>query len=189
VIPIADTGHLFSGFQGLPVINNRGTVVFRADLEDGRQAIYAGLGGSLVLIADTSSLFKSLALFPIINDEETVAFAAILKSGEAGVFTVTGGKVRTVVNTQAPFESFRGVPINNAGTLIFYGSPKGADLGVYAGPAPTADRIISIGESLFGSTVVDFALNPVSINETSQLAIRVRLANDRQLIVRADPRP
>ncbi len=38
-----------------------------------------------------------------------------------------------------------------------------------------------------GSTVVDLALNPVSINAVGQLAIRVTLADGRQFVLRADP--
>lgn len=184
---VADTGGLFSGFQGLPVINSNGTVVFRADLKDGGQGIYTGSGGSLAIIADTSSRFRDLALFPIINDKETVAFGAALKSGGAGIFTVTGGKTTTVVDTNGPFESFRGVLINNAGSIVFYATPRGGELGIYSGPDPLADRIVSIGEPWFDSTVADFALNPVSMNDVGQVAIRVRLASDRQVIIRADP--
>ena len=35
--------------------------------------------------------------------------------------------------------------------------------------------------------VADFALNPVSINGAGQFAIRLKLENQKQLIVRADP--
>jgi hypothetical protein len=40
--------------------------------------------------------------------------------------------------------------------------------------------------TLFGSTVAGLALNPVSINDAGQLAIRVMLDSGRQLILRAN---
>jgi hypothetical protein len=44
-----------------------------------------------------------------------------------------------------------------------------------------------VGAQLFGSSVVELALNPVSLNDAEQLAIRLRLADGTQHIVRADP--
>jgi hypothetical protein len=44
-----------------------------------------------------------------------------------------------------------------------------------------------LGDHLLGSSVVDLAANPVSINARRQLAMRVALAGGRQVIVRGDP--
>jgi len=44
-----------------------------------------------------------------------------------------------------------------------------------------------LGDTVFGATVVDFALNPVSVNELGQMAIRVALDDRRQFILRGDP--
>jgi hypothetical protein len=187
IITVADTSDIFSGFQGLPVLNNKGTVVFRADLKNGGQGIYTSKDGARKPVVDTSSRFSELGRFPSFNDAGAVAFNATLKSGVAGIFTVTGEKITTVIDTDSPFESFRGVLINNAGTIVFYATPKGGELGIYCGPDPTTDRILSIGETLFESMVAEFALNPVSMNELGQVAIRIKFANERQVIVRADP--
>ena len=100
---------------------------------------------------------------------------------------MTDGRFATVADNDGAFESFRGALINNAGTVVFLATPKGGALGVYSGSDPVADKIISIGDPMVGSTVADFALNPVSINDCNQLAIRVALASGRQLIIRADP--
>ncbi len=95
----------------------------------------------------------------------------------------------TAVDTSSPFASFRGVLLNKKGTIVFYATPRGGELGVFTGPDPQSDRLIAIGAPLFGSTVVDFALNPVSINDAGQIAIRVKLADERQFVLRADPVP
>ena len=174
LITIADTSGPFSGFQGLPVVNNSGTVVFRADLKEGGRGIYQGHGESLTTIADTRDLFSDIGLFPSANDKGSVVFSATLQAGGAGIFTVTEGQITTVVNTNSRFESFRGALINNRGTIIFFATPRGGELGIYSGPNPIGDKIISMGDPLFGSTVADFALNPVSLNDVGQIAIRVR---------------
>ncbi|MCC6677322.1 MAG: hypothetical protein IT436_09270 [Phycisphaerales bacterium] len=58
---------------------------------------------------------------------------------------------------------------------------------MYTGPDPARDLLLEIGGPLLGSTITEFALNPVSINSAGRLAIRLRLADGRQAIVRADP--
>ena len=85
------------------------------------------------------------------------------------------------------FESYRGALITGAGGVIRIATPRGEHLGLFNGPDPAVDRILAIGDSLFGSTVTDFAANPVSVSAAGQLAIRASLSDARQLILRVDP--
>ncbi|MEO5919361.1 MAG: choice-of-anchor tandem repeat NxxGxxAF-containing protein [Candidatus Limnocylindrales bacterium] len=183
---IATAGLVFGGFHGLPVINHRGMVVFRADLAAGGEGIYVGDGGPPISIAETGDVFTGFGDFPTLIDDGAVAFCAKLRSGGSGVFVASEGFVATVIDTSGAFESFRGVLLDATGGVIFYGTPKDGRLGVFSGPEPDRDRLIGLGEPFDGSTVVDFALNPVSMNAVGQVALRVKLADDRQLILRAD---
>jgi hypothetical protein len=187
VTTIAETDGRFRRFHGLPVIDASGAVTFRADLEGGGEGIYAADGGQVTALVESGDVFGGLGRFPFASETGTVAFCAHLRSGGSGVFTMTSGEIATVVDTSGPFESFRGVLLDDAGGLIFYATPQGGELGVFAGPDPVSDRLLSVGSSLFGSTVVEFALNPVSINDAGQIAIRVGLEDERQVILRADP--
>ncbi|HEY9840731.1 MAG: choice-of-anchor tandem repeat NxxGxxAF-containing protein [Candidatus Sericytochromatia bacterium] len=188
---IAETGPRFSGFQGLPVINPSGTVVFRADLCDGGQGIYAGSGAGLTTIAETGEQFCELGLFPSMDDAGTVVFKAGLTAGGEGIFAVSCGQIRSMIgtnDTDCGFASFRGALIGPAGEFIFFatpmvGQPRG-QLGVFTGPDPVRDRVLALGDELCESQVTDFALNHVSLNAVGQMAIRVALANGRQLILR-----
>jgi hypothetical protein len=91
--------------------------------------------------------------------------------------------------TDGPFESFRGALINGAGTIVFYATPRGGTLGVFttqgASQSSNHERVVGIGDTLFGSPVKDFALNPVSLNEAGQIAIRILLEDGKQMIVLA----
>ncbi len=71
--------------------------------------------------------------------------------------------------------------------MVRIATPRGGSLGLFAGPEPEADRILAVGDPLFGSTVADLASNPVSVNAAGQVAVRARLADGRQLVLRADP--
>lgn len=188
VTPIAVTGDVFSAFHGLPVINSQGVVVFRADLRLGGQGIFTGDGGPPVVVAATGSAFRSLGDFPFMDDDGAVAFCADFAGGGSGAFVALAGHIKMVIDTTGAFESFRGGLLSEGGRLIFYGTPRGEDLGIFTGRDPRRDCVLAIGGPLFDSTVVEFALNPVSINRIGQIAIRVRLANGREFVVQADPR-
>ena len=64
-------------------------------------------------------------------------------------------------------------------------------MGDGGGELETAPMVVGGGRTQLAgdrrATVVDFALNPVSVNERGQMAIRVALADGRQFILRADP--
>src|SRR5439155_26004137 len=138
-------------------------------------------------VAETGDIFEALALFPSANDHETVAFAATLRAGGAGIFTEDDGRVTRIIDTDGAFEACRGALITTAGAVVCIATPRGGSLGLFVGPDPQADRILALGDPLLGSTVADFASNPVSVNAPGQVAIRASLVDGRQVIVRADP--
>lgn len=184
---VASTEESYAAFWGLPVIANDGSVVFRADLKFGGQGIYVANGSDVTMIVNTSDDFATLGFFPSMNDHGTVVFAGTLREGGGGIFAASRGEIVPVIDMREGFESLRGAWINNRGDVLFAGTPTGRTLGIYAGANPRVDRIIGLGDALFGSTVSDFAANPVSLNNRGQLAIRVVLASGREVIVRADP--
>lgn len=183
---IAQVGPRFSGFQGLPVLNDRGQVAFRADLRGGGEGIYLNDGASRHAVVETGEAFAELGRFPVLSDAGAVAFCGRLTDGRSGVFVADQDGIEMAIDSTGPFESFRGVLFAEDERLVFYGTPRGGDLGVYAGPDPGPDRILGVGTALFGSSAQELALNPVSINGLGQLAVRVALRDGRQTIIRAD---
>jgi hypothetical protein len=184
---VADAGERLRGFEGLPVVVDDGRVAFRANLDDDRQGIFVQQGAQRVAVATTGGDLEEIGRFPSMNGRGVVAFAARRSAGAWGIFTVAAGRTDCVVDAGAGFESLRGILINDAGPVVFYGTPVGGQLGIQAGPDPIRHRILGLGDGLFGATVVDFALNPVSVNERGQLAIRVALEDGREYILRGDP--
>lgn len=166
---IADDSRQIAALQGLPVATNSGLVVFRADLRGGGQAILAGRGGSLTTLVDTRGAFASLSNFPCVNAAGTVAFVATLRAGGMGVFTYRQGNMTQLKTDE--FESFRGALIDDSGRVVFFATPPGGTVGVYIG----GERVLGLGDPLFGSTIVDFALNPVSMSGDGQLVVRLSL--------------
>jgi hypothetical protein len=185
---VADTEGPWSQFHGLPVINKSGAVVFRADRKDGLKGIYAADAGSIRTVVETGDVFQALGHFPSVNDHGTVAFAATLRSAGGGIFCVDEGRVTQICDTDGAFEAYRGALITGDGAVVRIATPRGGRLGLFSGSDPMADRILALGDALFGSTVAELASNPVSVSGTGYVVIRARLENDRQLILRVDPR-
>lgn len=184
-VTIAETGW-FSSFEGLPVVNRRGSVVIRANHPDGGQGIYLHRAGVLQPVVETGAVFQALGRFPDLDDDDAVVFAALRRDGRSGVHWAAGGWVDTVMGSGAGYTVFRGALIGGTGSVVGIASTEDTPLGVFGGPDPVRDRVVAVGDTLFGSTVTDLALNPVSGNQAGQLAIRLTLASGVQRIVRAD---
>ena len=160
----------FKAFHGLPVVTSNGSVVFRADTEEG-PCILRWQGDARVVVRDVLGRFPSA-------DDTRIAFVR-----ESGVFIAEGNEARCVVQRSARVSHYRGALI--AGPhLVFYAARENGPLGVYLGEAGVP--LLALGDTLFGSTVVDFALNPVSIHARGVLAIRVTLAEGSEHILRME---
>ena len=195
ITTIADTSGPFSDFGGtflgIASINSASVVAFEADLDAGGSGIFTGSGGAVTTTADTSGPFSQFFNgegAPIINDGGTVVFFAALDAGGSGIFTGSGGAATTIADTSGPYSLFfRSPTINNAGTVAFHAFLDGGGEGVFTGPDPIADKVITDGDSLFGSTVVGQSFGPQGINDLGQLTFIVFLADGREIVVRADP--
>jgi hypothetical protein len=168
-------------FQGLPIALPDGRAVFRADLAPGRHAVFVSDGTSARVLVETGDEVRALGRFPCATEDGTVVIDAALADGPAILRIEPDGAVSRALE-RAGFESVRGALLSETGALFFYATPPGGALGVYAAPATP---IVAIGDRALGSHVVELALNPVSVAKHS-LAIRLRLADGRQSIVRAD---
>jgi hypothetical protein len=177
---VALTG-LFLEFHGLPVITQDGSVIFRADLLDGREGIYR-VNGAYEAIVETGNQFKSLGRFPSVNKHGTVAFAAVRDNDSSGIFKAHDGRIEPALTSTEGFESFRGALIDASDAVTFFATPVGGQLGIYSS---SGERLIGLGDPFLGSPVTDFALNPVSMNDSGQIGIRLALEDGRQYIVRS----
>jgi hypothetical protein len=183
VTTIVEVGDLFAAFTGLPLVDARGGVVFRADRRDGTEGIYRSERGVIEPIVETGNGFSTIGRFPSCVGDEVVLVATTV-DGLENAFFARDGDVRSAVGGDA-FASHRGALLAGR-TLVRIATPRGGRLGVFRGPDPIADRIVAIDDPLLGSTVEDLAANAVSVNRSGHLAIRLALADGREAIVRAD---
>jgi uncharacterized protein (TIGR03437 family) len=133
-----------------------------------------------------------LTALPAINDNGTVAFSGTVGTpiGRPTVFKVDGNQITTVATGT---DTFTAVNINNNGVVAFGRlTVSGSDLGgIYVGPDPQADKVIALGDPLFGSTVSGLGgqgLGPGRfLNDRGQIAFYYALANGLKGVAVATP--
>lgn len=179
---VADTRGEVASFEGLPVATDDGAVVYRATMRDGRHAIVCHRADATSVVAETGGDLVELGRFPAAKHSRDIVCVGRFAGGGGAVLRWRDGRRETVVDTGAGFESFRGALVDGDGGVVFYATPTGGTLGVYAGGA----RVLGVGDRWRDTSITELALNPVSINRAGQLAVRVALADGAQAILRAD---
>ena len=162
----------FASVEGLPCVDDDGSVVFRAD-----RGIYRWRDGDIQPLVELGDDFAELGRFPAVGPGGAVVFAAVDRDGRPGVFAVDGAGPR-VLHASDAFESYRGVLAFDGG-FVFYATPRGGALGIYD---QDARRLLGIDDE-----IAAFVLNPVSIDRAGQLAVRLELAGGDQAIARVTP--
>jgi hypothetical protein len=175
---IANSSGAFSGFITSPSINDSGTVAFRAFLDAGGSGVFTGNGGPVTTVANTSGPFSFFDTAVSINASGTVAFRADLDGGGKGIFLGSGGAVTTIADDSGPFSDFTTPAINASGAIAFRGATDSGPIGIFTGDNPSTDKVIAVGDALFGSTVttVNFANG---LNDDGDIAFFYRLADGR----------
>lgn len=170
-----------------PSINEKGKVAFNAGLDVGGQGVFVGDGRKTIEIANSSSEFDLFSAADI-NDKDTVAFLAQRDNGTRGIFTSSNGKVDLFVDDSGPFRFFNSDPaLNNKGEIAFFAELDNGEAGIFVGNDPVADRVISVGEDLFGSRVVELGIVQEGFNDRGQIGFQARFENGNLGVFRADP--
>lgn len=165
---VAVAGEKYREFHGLPLMSEEGRVAFRADLLDGSPGIFWDTGEQVAEGLDEIGRFPCLA-------GSGIAYVA-RRGNDWGIYC---DKDRV----EGPeFASYRGLLANGSGVVVFFATPPGGVLGVYR--PGSKQPVLEMNGPLFGSTVVDFALNPVSVNDRGDAVVRIKLENGRHVITR-----
>jgi hypothetical protein len=194
----------FTSFYADARMNQSGVIAFGATTTTGLGIFTVAPDGTLSTIVTRPSDFEGLGGGPAINSAGTVAFLGQTKTIR-GVFTGKGGALTTIAQATRefgatdPFLDFTGVPaINDAGTVVFQARLRSApeNGGIFTGPNfvlgkidPTAvDKVIAIGDALFGSTVETLYFNG-ALNQNGDIAFSYGLKNRIEGVAFAWPLP
>jgi hypothetical protein len=181
---------------GHPAVSDE-NVVFRAGYPGG-SAIFVGSGGPLstvVRFGDAAPVgtFSDFGAPSI--DGHVVAFSASYTGG-AGIFTSAGGTLSAVVKLgdTAPVGTFTGVgtPSVSGNEVAFLGSYGGiSPRGIFIGGGGSITSVITTGNMLFGSSVVDLGFSRFGFDpdSTGRVAFTYLLADGRTGVAVAMPVP
>ncbi|MEE8452029.1 MAG: choice-of-anchor tandem repeat NxxGxxAF-containing protein, partial [Thermoguttaceae bacterium] len=196
-VPLADSTGPFYYFRDEVAISDAGAVAFMAVTDIGPEGIFVGSGGETSLqdyttIADTSGPFDDEWRFRLysMNADGTVAFRARVADGFA-LLTGNGGETAlgdyTILgHTAAAMVQRSPAAINDAGATAFVARIESQD-GLFTGPDPVGDRVIGVGDPLFGSTVESIDVGSSALNNAGQITFIATLADGTTGIYRADP--
>jgi hypothetical protein len=175
-------------------INNNGVLGFNGTLGPGESQVnglFFGTGGAYttITLANAGTGFSFLSPFPTINKSGVVLFHATSTTGKTGIYSGNGGPLTTYVDTTGPYASIHAnTGFSDGGTIAFYASTDslmdyGPD-GLFTGPNPTTDRVISIGDELFPDLFVTGLSYGGAINEHGQIAFNYTVQNLAHTITR-----
>ena len=189
---LVDNSGSFSVFGGGPTINQEGTIVFAGALKTGEAGLYltttAANGVTTILTADSSPIF-AIDGSPFINDAGQIAFKAKTDATNMpGIFVVDqdGTNFQTIATADGPYSQFESPIINNSGKVVFLAYLDNGGRGIFTGPDPVADKIIELGDSLFGSTVSSVVFRR-GLNNKNEISFYYGLADGRFGIAKASP--
>ncbi|MGJ3252499.1 MAG: choice-of-anchor tandem repeat NxxGxxAF-containing protein [Elainellaceae cyanobacterium] len=181
----------FDTFRFSP--NNNGEVGFFATspLAPDGDAVFIGDGTGLPTpLADP--LGFGTVEGPSLNDAGTVVFDALfidMGMPLQGIFTQSkGGDPQLLVDTSSNFSNFDRQAINNLENIVFDASLDLGPGGIFAGPDPVSDRVIRLGDMLFGSTITSTSFtHQTGLNNQGQFAFTAQFDDGSIGIFRADP--
>ena len=123
IATIADSSGEFSSFS-VPMLNDGGTIVFWAYLDNGGQGIYTDTG---TLVVDDSGEFEGFNYFAF-NNNSTIAYRARLDGGGEGIYTDNG---TLVIDDSGEFSTFARTGINDNGTIVYLAALDDGGTGIY----------------------------------------------------------
>jgi hypothetical protein len=189
----------FDGSDSRPSINNLGEIAFRESVNF-ESGIFVGKEGDFaqILVPDPDVSVQE----PVLNDAGSAAFHRSFTDEATQEFveeivTGDGGPLTTVADTRDEFASFgfRPPSLNNEGDVAFVATLDDGTSGIFVGSDPIADRVITTGDTLDGSTVQNLTFCEEGLSDSGELAFVVQAEDDdtlegfRTAVFRATPAP
>jgi len=188
----------FGGTDSRPSINDRGNIAFEETI-DFQPGIFAGQEGQFQTVlppAEDVSVSE-----PVLNNGGLTAFSRSFSDGDEFVFEIdtatANGTPTPVADTRGPFSGFgfRPPALNNNGEVAFLAILDDfVTEGIFVGPDPVADKVISTTDTLAGDTIASLRFCEEGVNDSGQLTFIATLQDPVTLephtaVFRATPAP
>ncbi|MEP0751651.1 PEP-CTERM sorting domain-containing protein [Trichocoleus sp. Lan] len=197
---------IFYGSVNSPFINDERTVAYRIESGNPSTVIVTSNGTTRTIVASLGNNYPEDSGFgsPALNNVGNVAFYAppaidpsndwytppepFVGGKNAALFASNSKTTTLIADTSGSLNGFLGVPsINDVGTIAFFAELDAGGTGIFTGADPLKDKVISTGDTLFGSTVTSLSFSREGLNNAGQVAFLASLADGTMGIFRADP--
>ena len=176
-----------------PSINASGSIAYTKHfgLPTNSDGLFLSRNGNITTLVDPLSGFNVFSNSgTMINDSGTTVFhASSLGNNLPGVYIADANGISPIAlnDPSGLLLDPRTPAINNRGTVAFVADFQG-NSGLYVGPDPTQDQVISVGDTIDGQKVIgiDFFRG---MNERGQLAFTAIFENNGQGVFVASPVP
>ncbi len=154
---VARTSGSLSALSPHASVNNRGTVVFLADLDADEDGIVTDSDGTTAIVADSSDLLSPSDAAPSTSSRRSggALWALLLLGIFGGGGGGGGGAPHSIADDNVPSSSFSSAPPLNSGeTVVFLAEQDAGGNGIVAGGGSSSGNAPSINT---GATVESFA--------------------------------
>ncbi|WP_186775737.1 PEP-CTERM sorting domain-containing protein [Rubripirellula tenax] len=173
-----------SGGAPSPEINGSGDVAVRGRLRStSLDGIYVHTSTGIVTIDDASGPLRQFGNIVDINDAGDVAYYGTPDSAVSSavrdfyIYESGVGSSAVVSNADFDYLSEAGLVINNNRDFVFGGSAGGV-AGLFDGSNPLTDRVISIGDTLDGSSITSLLIRRGMLNDSGNFVFSAWLDDD-----------
>ena len=179
---------VFDNAYGQTSINDAGHIAFEADRKGRSQGIHLYRDGAIVTLVEEGPLFSAVSN-PVINQRSGVLFQALDADGmEEALYLTYGGALTKVADTTGRLDTIHYHDLNDRDQIAYqaaFMAGENFNEGLFTGPDFERDHLISIGDRLDGSTIVDVGLG--GINNAGQIAFWADLEDGRSVVFLATP--
>ena len=191
----------FDGSDSRPSINNDGNIAFDESINFD-SGIFVGREGGFTEIVAPDPSDPSIGYgTPMLNDAGTAAFQRSFTDEATQEFveqivTGNGGPLTVVADTRDEFAffGFRPPSINNEGDVAFLATLDDRTTGIFVGPDPVEDRVVTTGDTLDGAEVTGLNFCEEGLSDSGVLAFTATFVDPatfetRVAVFRATPEP
>lgn len=165
------------------MVSASGDAVVRAGERDGVASVWRIGATSRERVFRTGAELAGLGRFPMLADDGAVG-VAVERRGLGWTYAVSRGGAVSDALGAGSVAFVRGGLLVGGGVLAVYATPHGRPPCVLVGPDVERDVLFALGGAFSGAEITDYALNPVSGANSGWVAVRLSLADGRQVIAR-----
>ncbi len=170
--------------------NDNGDLAFTAQLSTGGQGVFLKRNGVVTtILSDPTNAYGYINEVKLNNQGHALIFAQSNNRPALFEYDGTSLKPYLVADGASGFNGITWSDFNDQGQTAFMAGQQYSNEGIWIGTDVANDKVLKMGDKLFGATVNYLSLWPGGLNNNGQIAFYAQLNDGRTLLVVATPAP